>query len=214
MSVYSRNDRRSGKERRSRKERRSNIERRKFDDSAYRPFPGEPPEVSVTKGTMTISILPDWGQIENMRVKTRDFLASRGLSVARIDAFTMVSSELVENAMKYGCFDSLESGINLVLRVSGKHIIVEVIHPVSANALQHLHRLDKTIQWIRGYQDPFQAYLEKLKEVAKRPMNDSESGLGLVRIAYEGKSILDFFLSEDDALNVSAIAAIEDSLWR
>jgi hypothetical protein len=53
-----------------------------------------------------------------------------------------------------------------------------------------------------------------LKEVAKKPIHDHESGLGLVRIAYEGKSILDFFVAEDNALNVSAITGIEKRLWR
>jgi hypothetical protein len=56
-------------------------------------------------------------------------------------------------------------------------------------------KLDKTVQLVRVYQDPFEAYVEKLKEVSRRPLNDEESGLGLVRIAYEGKAILDFFVS-------------------
>ena len=36
-------------------------------------------------------------------------------------------------------------------------------------------------------------------------MRDENSGLGLVRIAYEGDAILDFFVSDEGILNVSAI---------
>jgi hypothetical protein len=88
-------------------------------------------------------------------------------------------------------------------------ITVEVINPIDptdTGAHNHLKRMDKTVQWIRGYQDPFEAYVEKLKEVSRRPLNDEESGLGLVRIAYEGKAILDFFVSEEGSLNVSAVS--------
>jgi hypothetical protein len=39
-------------------------------------------------------------------------------------------------------------------------------------------------------------------------LEDEESGLGLARIAYEGKAILDFFVL-DNMLNVSAISKYE-----
>jgi len=161
---------------------------------------------------MTLS--PDWDQIEEVRRRTSAFLKNQGLSKELIDALTMVSSELVENGMKYGCFEESDNGLRFYLHLVEKNAIVEVTHPTDSNAAHHLRRLDRTIQWIRGFQDPFQAYLEKLKEVARRPINDSESGLGLVRIAYEGKSIIDFFVAEDNALNVSAITGIEKGLRR
>ena len=81
-------------------------------------------------------------------------------------------------------------------------------------AHDHLKRLDRTIQWIRGYQDPFLAYTERIRAVSKRPLRDKESGLGLVRIAYEGKSILDFFLDDDNILNVSAVSILEEDSRR
>jgi len=69
---------------------------------------------------------------------------------------------------------------------------------------ENLRRLDETIQWIRGYQSPFEAYVEKLKEVSTGE-NQGESGLGLVRIAYEGQSILDFYVDEQNMLAMSAV---------
>ena len=85
-------------------------------------------------------------------------------------------------------------------------ITVEVMNPVDETAENHLKNLDRTIQWIRGYQDPFEAYVERVKDVSKKPLSNEESGLGLVRMAYEGKAILDFFVGEDNILNVSAVS--------
>jgi hypothetical protein len=40
-------------------------------------------------------------------------------------------------------------------------------------------------------------------------MTSTESGLGLVRIAYEGRSILDFYIDEENMLSVSAVYPLE-----
>ena len=172
------------------------------------------PGAAAQRKAIEMALSPHWDQIEEVRRRTSAFLKNQGLSKELVDALSMVSSELVENGMKYGCFEKSDNGLTFRLHLVEKNVIIEVTHPTHSDAAHHLRRLDKTIQWIRGFQDPFQAYLEKLREVARRPINDSESGLGLVRIAYEGKSIIDFFVAEDNALNVSAIAGIEKGPWR
>jgi hypothetical protein len=215
MGVYQTFDERSRKERSSARNRKGTRGGGKLDDRGYQPSQGKLPYGGMaSKNAIDMTIRPNWDQIEEVRRKTRSFLKNHGFSKELIDAVTMVSSELVENGMKYGFYEGSENGLTVNLHIHEKNVIVEVTHPTSASAAPHLRRLDKTIQWIRGFQDPFQAYLEKLKEVARRPINDSESGLGLVRIAYEGKSIIDFFVAEDNALNVSAIAGIEKVIWR
>lgn len=215
MSVYQTYEEKCGRERSSARNRKGARGGGKFDDREYQTPQGKPPSGGMaSKKAIDMTISPNWDQIEEVRRKTRSFLKNHGFSKELIDAVTMVSSELVENGMKYGFFEGPENGLTVNLHIQEKNVIVEVTHPTNASAAPHLRRLDKTIQWIRGFQDPFQAYLEKLKEVARRPINDSESGLGLVRIAYEGKSIIDFFVAEDNALNVSAIAGIEKGLWR
>ena len=117
----------------------------------------------------------------------------------------MILSELVENSIKYGDFKGSKSKIFILMDIGKDFITIEVNNPVDPKRANHLQRLDKTIQWIRGYQDSFQAYIEKLKEISRKPLEDEESGLGLARIAYEGKAILDFFVM-DNVLNVSAIS--------
>jgi len=154
---------------------------------------------------MKFKLKPDWSQIEKAREVGIHFLEAHGLAKDLVHSLIMILSELVENSIKYGNFNNPEMEIDINLYINSNYITIEVINPVDQENAKHLIRLDKTIQWIRGYQDSFQAYVEKLKEISKKPLEDEESGLGLARIAYEGKAILDFFVLED-SLNVSAVA--------
>lgn len=156
-----------------------------------------------------IILEPKWDEIEKARNKSSDFLKAHGFSDDTVYALTMVIRELIENGIKYGNFTPPENKVILGIDIGENIITVEVINPVDETAYSHLKKLDKTIQWIRGHQDPFEAYIEKLKEVSKRPLSDEESGLGLVRIAYEGNAILDFFLDENNLVSVSAVSYFE-----
>lgn len=158
------------------------------------------------KRTIKLTMKPEWNEIENVRIKSHDFLISQGIDNDSVHAFTMVIRELVENSVKYGRFGSTNNKVTLRINIAENMIIAEVINPVDESVLQHLRNLDKTLQWIRGFQDPFQAYVERIKQISRRPFDDEISGLGLVRIAYEGNAILDFFLSEGNQLNVSAVS--------
>jgi len=155
--------------------------------------------------SLRFSIEPDWHEIDKSRNACMRFLETHGFSDDLVHSLTMILSELVENSIKYGTFKASNSEILIYLDIGRNLITIEVNNPVDARSTIHLKRLDKTIQWIRGFQDSFEAYIEKLKEIAKKPLEDEESGLGLARIAYEGKAILDFCVV-DDVLNVSAIA--------
>jgi|GEM_PF-340761 len=203
------------KNRRSRKDRRSGEERRKFDDPKFK-GPGTDiiREQKPMKRSIKLTVSPSWDEIERVRNESDEFLRSHMLPHDTVDALTMVISELIENGVKYGVFKSPENKMIVILNIGQSVITVEVINPVDETAHYHLTRLDRAIQWIRGHQDPFEAYIERLKEVSKRPLHDEESGLGLVRIAYEGGAILDFFVGEDNILNVSAVSNLEGEFWR
>jgi hypothetical protein len=157
------------------------------------------------KKSQSLTISPEWDEIETVRNKCSEFLLENGLSETVIHAGAMVVSELLENSIKYGDFSNKKSDVGVIISISSHTITIEVSNPVNEVAYGYLDTLDKTIQWIRGFQDPFQAYIDMLKEVSRRPMSDDNSGLGLVRVAYEGDAILDFYVSDEGILNVSAI---------
>ena len=161
------------------------------------------------KKSIEFKIKPDWDEIEKVRNECADFLQSHELSDDTIHSLSMIISELIENGIKYGNFKVVADKVAVVVNVDHNNVTIEVYNPVDESAYGHLSRLDRMIQWIRGYQDPFEAYVERIKEVSKKPLKDVESGIGLVRIAYEGKALLDFFVNDNNMLNVSVISNIE-----
>ena len=148
---------------------------------------------------------PIWDNIEEVRTESSQFLTTHKFSEEEAHSLIMVISELMENGIKYGDYSIADSVVEILIDIKNSMVEIEVLNPVTDTEKKHLKKLDKTIQWIRGYQDPFEAFIEKLRHVSKKPLDDMESGLGLVRIAYEGKAVLDFFVGEDNRLNVSAI---------
>jgi len=161
------------------------------------------------KKSIEFKVKPEWDEIEKIRNESAEFLQTHELTDDTIHSLSMIISELIENGIKYGNFKMVENRVAVNINMYRNTVTIEVLNPVDENADKHLSRLDKTIQWIRGYQDPFEAYIERIKEVSKKPLKDAESGIGLVRIAYEGKALLDFFVGENSILNVSVVANIE-----
>lgn len=161
------------------------------------------------KKSIEFNVKPNWEEIETVRNESAEFLQSHELADDTVHSLTMIISELIENGIKYGNFKLVENKVGVLINIETNIVTIEVINPVDESAFQHLCRLDKTIQWIRGYQDPFEAYIERIKEVSKKPLYDAESGIGLVRIAYEGKALLDFFVNEHNILNVSVVSNLE-----
>ncbi len=160
-----------------------------------------PPKAMSDKITFTVK--PDWGEIARINDQTRAFLASTRLPVTTIDTYTMVICELLENGIKYGRAGEL---IEVSVSIGQSSINIQVNNAIADNSRSHLRELDRTLQWIRGVQDPYQAYLERIREISREPMDMSKSCLGLIRIAYEGRASLDFILDDNDRLSVYAMA--------
>jgi hypothetical protein len=153
----------------------------------------------------SVDLRPDWSELEKISDLLKSFLENSSFTKDDFDAINMVTTELVENGIKYGYFPTPESSVCLSLKIKKKRILIEVKNLVKDSDMVHLRRLDSKIQWIRGYQNPFEAYVEKLKEISTKALKEGESGLGLVRMAYEGQAILDFYLNEENILAVSAV---------
>ncbi len=157
---------------------------------------------------LEVEVFPIWENIRSARQACDGFFSQNGFSEEHREAVCMVASELLENAVKYGHFPD-GTGIHLRAEVRNRLVTVEVESPLNPREMDNVRRLDDFVQWIRGYQSPFQAYLERMKAVAVQPIDSDESGLGLVRIAYEGDAILDFYVTGEEVLHVSAIFPFE-----
>jgi hypothetical protein len=159
--------------------------------------------------TLSLEIKPEWDEIERVREQSAHFLVESGLAEEVVHAVSMVTAELTENAVDYGCYDRPEQRIHVSVAIDRESITVEVKSPAGATESQNLQKLDRMIQWIRGYQDPYEAYLSRLNEVSAQSADSKESGLGLVRVAYEGQSVVDFYVDDQNIVSVSAIYTLD-----
>ena len=161
---------------------------------------------------LDLRIAPEWEAVKAVWDACHSMLGGTGLTPDESYQLSMVAQELLENAVKYGAFGDGER-IRLGLRVAPEDVTVEVKSRVGVDDV-NLRRFDQMIQWIRGFQDPFEAYVERLKVVAAQPYAQGESGLGLTRIAYEGRCALDFYVDDENVLAVSAVYRREpEAAW-
>ncbi|HSN93263.1 MAG TPA: hypothetical protein VLS93_18680 [Anaeromyxobacteraceae bacterium] len=131
-------------------------------------------------------------------------LRESGLANDDAYALSMVSQELLENAVKYGSFASGDA-VSFEIRVSDEYVTIEVRSPVGETGESALREFDQMVQWVRSFADPFEAYVERMRAVSSQPYAAGKSGLGLARIAYEGRCLLDFYVDESSTLAVSAV---------
>jgi hypothetical protein len=147
-----------------------------------------------------------------VKAKTNDFLESQGFSNETIQSQVVILKELIRNGLEYGnCLPSKDT-MTVYVHFDDNSITIELKKSIAENASIKLEELDKTIQLMRGYQDPFVAYMEKIKEVAENSLGGEPNGLGLAKIAYEKNAIIDYFVSEDKILNMSATRNYESDL--
>jgi len=154
--------------------------------------------------SLTLQVLPLWNELHAIQEAVSAFLERHGCDRDTSEAVMMGASELTENAIKYGDYGGPQS-ISLSVAMYPSRIVVEVRNPVAPKDVAELRKLDAMVQWIRGFQDPFQAYVERLKVVSSLALTSNESGLGLVRVAYEGQAVVDFFVDDANTLSVSAV---------
>lgn len=163
----------------------------------------EVPSQLANDTVLHLTIAPEWTGLKETWDECRAFFAAAGLDDEQTQSLAMAAQELLENAVKYGHFSGREQ-IDLRITRGAAHVTIEVRNPASADA-QQLRSLDDMIQWIRGFQNPFEAYVERLKLLAAQPYQPGVSGLGLVRIAYEAQCVLDFYVDDANQLALSAV---------
>lgn len=85
---------------------------------------------------------------------------------------------------------------------------MEVKSPVEDTCSENLRKLEKAIQFIRGYQDPFEAYFLLASKAGNYNYYKDINGLEFFRIVCEGQAILDFYVRDENILHQSAVRRI------
>lgn len=126
-----------------------------------------------------------WQVVDVLRTAVYQCLAVVFEADAFAELVSMVVGELVENALKYGAWngDATLKGAEARLRISGHSnaVEVEVTNPLPAGS--STANLFAMLDRIRQAPSPQDAYVERLREVARD--TSATGGLGLMRIAYE-----------------------------
>jgi hypothetical protein len=142
---------------------------------------------------------------EEAQQRGRTFLEQNGITGAAVEAQILILRELIENGKRFGTTGRQAGPMSVHLYIDAAAVTVEVVTPVNPLAHERLAQLDKAIQWIRGYQDPFEPYAAKRREAAAGSDRANADGYGLARIAYEAGAVLDFYVSEDGILHLYAV---------
>ena len=159
--------------------------------------------MSELKYRIDLPVGNQWENVERVRESLLVCFSAMFADARGWHSFATVASELMENAIKYGCWEG--NGF-LQLRVWGdlEWAHVEVQNPVDV-ASDNVRDLLETIDWLRGFPSAEDAYRERMLEVAKAPIGVSR--LGLARIAYEAGCELSAAVI-DDTLRVRGVAKL------
>jgi len=141
-----------------------------------------------------LSLVPDWGDIERVRVSVGLCADVVGRNGELRHAVTLATCELLENAIRHSPVGAL---IDYSLAVENGRATVRVGNPCAPGS-EDGERLESVIRWIAGFSDPRLAYIERLRQIVAA-REGKKGGLGLVRVAYEGGCRLSCSLAPEQA---------------
>ena len=157
--------------------------------------------VENTKLDLALSFVPSWNHIGNIRQSVGSLTDSVIPDADIVAAVAMVSAELLENAFKHG---SKDAQVDYTVNIAQETATITAVNSWSAQTEANLQNLVNTIQWIENFDSPLDAYIERMKKIYES--DDVEgSGLGLVRIVYEGQCRL-YCEVDKDSKRVQVVA--------
>lgn len=137
--------------------------------------------------SLDLPVRNEWRNVELLRTSVENCFQAVFADVDGKSAISMVTGELLENALKYGDWDSIAGRKAFRLRVDGDRdrAVVMVQNPIRPGD-PGLQEVLATVAWIRTFKNPGDAYRARLLEIAQAEGEVGPSRLGLVRVAYEG----------------------------
>jgi len=135
--------------------------------------------------SIDLPVRSEWANVDLLRTSVQNCFTAIFSDLEGCHSLAMVTGELLENAIKYGDWAGKESSFRLKVWGAGNRAHIAVENPVRPDD-NGAHEVLDILRWIRGFPSANEAYRARLIEIAKAPMGQGSSKLGLVRIAYEG----------------------------
>ncbi len=136
--------------------------------------------------SIDLTVRNEWKNIDLLRTSVQNCFIAVFADLDGCHAIAMVTGELLENALKYGDWNSGDRA-QFRLRVHGRegNIEVSVQNPLKATD-PNAAALMSSLEWLNGFAKPDQAYRARMLQIAQEEGEAAPSKLGLVRIAAEG----------------------------
>ncbi len=158
------------------------------------------------KNSIEFILKPIGSEISMVGEKGESFLKAHGLSDDSVQTQIMVLRELIKSGKTFDSPKPAGNEMSVHICIEENTVTAEVRKQVNESDHDNqLQNLDKTIQWIRGYQDPYTPFMMKTSGTSESSCDRDSNSLGLAKIAYEAGAVLDFYVSEDNILNLSAV---------
>ncbi len=141
---------------------------------------------------------PQWEDIEHVRASIAFCLKAVLTNFASHESITMVTAELLENALKYG---GTSENIQYVFSLSKNDAFIRVTNPIAS--VDDANKLIELVTWINEFDEPSLAYQQRMQDIYLSE-EIAPGGLGLVRVAYEGECVLSAQYLDGDCIEVVA----------
>jgi hypothetical protein len=153
---------------------------------------------------LELPIGPEWQNVDLLRLAILNCLAAVFGDQDLSESVGIVTSELLENAIKYGDWTRGERPC-LTLSVHGSfdEVKVDVASPISPSS-EHYENVKRMIDWIQRFPSARDAYIARMQAIAETEEAAGISRMGLVRIAYEGPCAIEATLDAPEVLHVRA----------
>jgi hypothetical protein len=135
--------------------------------------------------SIDVPVTNRWENVDLLRTSVQSCFTAVFQNVDGCNAISMVTGELLENAVKYGAWSATSGPFRLRVEGNAGRAVVTVENPCATADDPNVAALLGVVRWLRGYPDAAEAYRARLLEIASSP-REHASGLGLVRVAYEG----------------------------
>ena len=152
---------------------------------------------------------PRWSNVDRMRSAVLHGAEAVFGPGDASEIVSTITSELMENAVKYGDWTAPDRAWLKVAVVGGRSSLrIDVECPTDPRS-QHLANLRRMLQWIESFPSPRDAYLARVRAIAESG-EEGMSGMGLVRMMCEGPCRITARVLPEGVLVVSAEVSLAD----
>lgn len=159
------------------------------------------------KNSISFKLKSGPDEIEKVNQKGCTFLKANGFSGDAVQTQMMILWGLITRGNEFDNLCLLKTGMTIYFLIEKNLVTVEVRKPVGESSLCKLNEFDKTIQLLRGGQYLFEPYPKFINAPSKLNFENAND-FELFRIAYETGAVIDFYVNENNILNLSAVRSL------